>query len=70
MKRDMRDELIVSTDVGNVGQLTEIEEDNDVSCIFLNLEAKEFCENDADCVFLTRADLLFLLSQLEDHNER
>ncbi len=66
MSINLTDELVTGVSVGNVGQLTENEEDSDVSCVFLNLQDR----GEEDSLFFTRSDLFKLLAHLEEYHER
>ena len=66
MLNSLTDELVTGITTGNVGQLTEDEEDNDVSCTFLHINDQGV----ETSIFLTRSDLFKLLALLEEANER
>lgn len=65
MDTRLTDDIIVDVSSGNVGQLTEIEEDATTQCVFLHTD----CQEDEDSIYLTRSDLFKLLGVLEEANE-
>lgn len=60
------DELVINAEVGNVGQLTEIEEDSDISCVFVYFDCHRLLEEGADSLYFTKADLFRMLAELEE----
>lgn len=60
------DEYIQNVSSGNVGQLTEMDEDSDISCVYLHFDCSKLISEGADSLYLTRADLFRLLAELEE----
>jgi len=70
MLNALTDEYLKGLSTGNVGQITENEEDNDVSCVFVDIDWHMMAGMGVDSVYFTRSDLFKLLAKLEESNER
>lgn len=69
MAMQFNDDLVTDVSAGRVGQITEIEEDNDVSCVIVHFDYNGVCEENADSLYFTRSDLYKMLAVLEAEDE-